>query len=72
MHWVEGVIMFGAGIMAWLIGDGTFPADPRQRARLERAMPLVRNRRLMFALAIFLCAFGGLALANGLLGLGLL
>jgi hypothetical protein len=71
MHWIEGLIMIGAGFVPWLICTGAFPADPVQRARLEKAMPLVRNHRLILAVAIFLWVFGGFVAANSVFGLGL-
>jgi len=71
MHWLEGVLIIFAGAVPWLIASGAFPKDTQQRARLERAMPLVRNRRLMQGAAIFLWLFGGVVAANDLLGLGL-
>jgi hypothetical protein len=72
MHWIEGMIMIGAGFVPWLIATGAFPADPAQRARLEKAMPPVRNRSLMQVVALFLWAFGGFAVVNSVFGFGLL
>ena len=71
MHWIEGVFIIFVGAAPWLIASGAFPGDAQQRARLERAMPFVRNHLLMRGAAIFLWLFGGAVAANGLLGLGL-
>ncbi len=71
MHWLEGVFIIFVGAIPWLIGSDAFPKDAQQRARLERAMPFVRNRRLMQGVAIFLWLFGGVVAANSLLGLGI-
>jgi hypothetical protein len=62
VHPLEGVIIVVAGTMAWLIGSGRFPADPRRRQDLEVRVPWVRNRNLMYAMAVLLWAFGLLAL----------
>lgn len=71
MHWIEGVIIICVGALPWLVASGGFPADQQQRMRLERAMPVVRNRLLMRGLGVFLWLFGGLVVANSLLGLGI-
>lgn len=71
MHWIEGIFIVFVGAIPWLIAAGAFPRDAQQRAKLERAMPIVRNRRLMRGAAVFLWLFGGFVAANGLLGLGL-
>ena len=71
MHWMEGLVMIGAGIIACLIATGVFPGDPEQRANLERKMPLVRNRRLVWGTALVLWSFGAVVFANSVFGLGL-
>ena len=58
MHPLEGVIVFGAGIILWLIGSGKFPGDPLKRQELIRRLPWVQNKTLMYAGAGLLWALG--------------
>jgi len=39
MHWLEGVIIIGAGFIPFLIVTGRFPADPQKRQDLEVRLP---------------------------------
>lgn len=58
MHWLEGILIIGAGFFAFLIGAGRFPGDSQKRQSLEVRMPWVKNRILMYGMAGFLWAFG--------------
>jgi len=58
MHWLEGVIIIGAGFIPFLIVTGRFPADPQKRQDLEVRLPWVKNRKLMYGMAGFLWVFG--------------
>jgi len=71
MHLIEGIVAIFVGAVPWLIATGAFPGNAEQRARLERAMPFVRNRLLMQGAAIFLWLFGGAIVANNLFSLGI-
>ena len=71
MHWIEGLIAMAVGCVPWMIATGAFPTDQKRRADLERSLPIVKNRRLMWGGAIFLWLFGGFILVNGYFGLGL-
>ena len=65
MHWLEGIIIIGAGFFAFCIGAGWFPSDPQKRQDFEARLPWVKNRILMYGMAAFLWAFG-VAAALGL------
>jgi hypothetical protein len=65
VHPLEGIIAVVAGTVAWLIGSGRFPADSQKRKDLEVRLPWAGNQKLMYAMAVFLWAFG-LAVLSGL------
>jgi len=58
MHWLEGVIIIGAGFIPFLIVTGRFPADSQKRQDLEVRLPWVKNRKLMYGMAGLLWVFG--------------
>ncbi len=50
--------MIAAGVGLYLMGSGRFPSDLQKRQELERRLPWVKNRILMYSGAGFLWAFG--------------
>jgi hypothetical protein len=64
MHWVEGVIMIGAGCIPWLIASGTFPADPVKRDEMLRRAPWLGKKRLLRGMSVFLWMLGAAAVVG--------
>jgi len=70
MHWIEGVMIFAAGAIPWLIANGTIPKDYQQRKKLEETIPLTRHVFLLQMVAILLWLFGAVVFANSFFHLG--
>ena len=64
MHWIEGIIMIGAGCIPWLIAAGKFPADPLKRDEMLMKAPWLGKKKLLWGMAVFLWLLGLAAVAG--------
>jgi hypothetical protein len=64
MHWIEGVIMIGAGCIPWLIATERFPADQLKRDEMLIRAPWLGNKKLLWGMSVFLWLLGIAAVAG--------